>query len=512
MDTPRLEELVERFLDRDLSEPETGELAEAVRASTDVRERVLDHLVLANALSHTLRQRDLWPQVLAALRDRSERDHLTRNVLACISSGTGDEPPASARREGRSRSADLHQRRFSSTAHRRRNSSARWTSRRRGKMRVWLRHVVLPLAAVAAFLAIVHVYNLKTIADAQAALCAEIIEVRGEVHLDAAPARVGGEVRPGREIRAGSGGRTRLEYQDGTVIELREESSLRLLINPSRKDASKALRLERGEFIGEVARQAPGAPMRIETPHAGVEVIGTRFALAAEPRFTWLEVEHGRVRLTRSGDGASIEVAAGQYAIAGAGRPLTARPLVEMETVHVFAEADAVVESGKDAGRPYEPAIPKPHLAVAKYGSDIESLESFLRFDLSSVEGKIARAVLRLYPAPVSPDKPHAGRHAAAFVADDGWDENSVTWLAKPASFERIGEWDPRQEKVVCMDVTALARREREGDGKISVRLYGVAPAESGAWYGAREGRPEMRPKMVVEVEVRASWRDLKSR
>jgi len=215
--------------------------------------------------------------------------------------------------------------RAAAAARRRRASSRRRLSRRQRKARAWLRYGVLPLAAAAAFLAAVHFYNLHQIRMVQEGLCAEIIEVRGEVQVirggSPAPAKRGSLVRPGDKLRTETDEGVTLKYRkEPTTLEVKAGSDLSLLINASRKDSSKRYRLDHGELQAEVARQKPGAPMRIATPQAEARVIGTRFVLRAAPaaESTRLEVAEGKVRLTRLGEGDSVDVEEGRYAVADA--------------------------------------------------------------------------------------------------------------------------------------------------------------------------------------------------
>jgi hypothetical protein len=66
----------------------------------------------------------------------------------------------------------------------------------------------------------------------------------------------------------------------------------------------------------------------IRTPNAKVKVIGTRFRTTAMKGETRVQVEEGRVELTRTSDGKSVAIAAGQYAVAAANTELVALPIV----------------------------------------------------------------------------------------------------------------------------------------------------------------------------------------
>jgi hypothetical protein len=76
-----------------------------------------------------------------------------------------------------------------------------------------------------------------------------------------------------------------------------------------------------------VASQRAGRRFIIRTPNALVEVIGTRFSTTAEEGSTRVQVEEGRVKLTRTDDGQSVTIAAGQYAVAAANTQLVALPI-----------------------------------------------------------------------------------------------------------------------------------------------------------------------------------------
>lgn len=111
---------------------------------------------------------------------------------------------------------------------------------------------------------------------------------------------------PGDVLRGGGavawrGERTRLVFSDDAELALEE---------------GKRCALRRGTLEAEVAPQAPDRPLVVLTPHAEVRVLGTRFVVAVEPDRTRVDVREGRVRLTRARDQATVEVGAGQRAVA----------------------------------------------------------------------------------------------------------------------------------------------------------------------------------------------------
>jgi hypothetical protein len=82
------------------------------------------------------------------------------------------------------------------------------------------------------------------------------------------------------------------------------------------ESGGKKVMLKRGKVTASVARQATGRPLRVRTPAANVEVLGTVFSLEAAPQRTNLSVAEGRVRLRRLVDGREVEVGAEQHVAA----------------------------------------------------------------------------------------------------------------------------------------------------------------------------------------------------
>ncbi len=111
------------------------------------------------------------------------------------------------------------------------------------------------------------------------------------------------EIQSGQVIR----GRAIVGYpQEATRIETNVDAELTV----DKRDGAKRIQLLRGALTASVAPQRH--PMVIVTPQAEVRVLGTKFTLSTGA-FTRLAVTEGRVRLTRSSDGTSIEVGAGRF-------------------------------------------------------------------------------------------------------------------------------------------------------------------------------------------------------
>lgn len=124
-------------------------------------------------------------------------------------------------------------------------------------------------------------------------------------------ATLGMALAPGGRLETGSGeSLVELTYHDGTQLTLLNESS----ITPV-GDQGKRLTLNHGIVSADVAPQPAKSPMLVSTPGAKIEVLGTRFALAATSERTELNVSEGRVRVTRVADGQTVEVIEGQSII-----------------------------------------------------------------------------------------------------------------------------------------------------------------------------------------------------
>ena len=321
--------------------------------------KYLDGACSDEELAELRRAIEMHPEYAGALFRAAENQVTLTSVLREASPETDEHPrvirPAAIR--------------AAAAARRRRASSRRRISARRRKARAWLRYGVLPLAAAAAFLFMVHAYNRKTIADTQAALCAEIIEIQGEVRINTAQAKARDKVRPGQKLRTSPGGRVKVRYEDRSTLELKGDSRLLLRENASRTDLSKRYKLDCGELEADVAKQKAGHPMRIATPNAEAKVIGTRFMLRAETGSARLEVAEGRVRLTRLSDKKSVDVDGGYYAVATEGKALeVARiPGAEPPPAGIAVTSFTLINADTDKPIPaFDPLIDGAVLNLAK--------------------------------------------------------------------------------------------------------------------------------------------------
>lgn len=97
--------------------------------------------------------------------------------------------------------------------------------------------------------------------------------------------------------------------EEKTIVDLVENSEVRVSVG----SAGKHLDLRRGKMTAAVQPQPEGKPLRLTTEFADVKVVGTRFSLEDSAKSTRLEVQEGKVELTRKADGESVEVQRGFF-------------------------------------------------------------------------------------------------------------------------------------------------------------------------------------------------------
>jgi hypothetical protein len=122
---------------------------------------------------------------------------------------------------------------------------------------------------------------------------------------------VGSPVRGGTRESLSADSWGTLEFLDGSVVTISGRSVLTI----SERE-HKELRLRQGRLSARVQPQPAGKPMRLHTPTAELQVLGTQFNVDAGPVETVLHVNEGRVRLKRLSDGEVVEVPARHQALA----------------------------------------------------------------------------------------------------------------------------------------------------------------------------------------------------
>jgi hypothetical protein len=304
------------------------------------------------------------------------------------------------------------------------------------------------------------------------------------------PTRTGSALPPGRlKLTAGV---AEIAFRGGGEV---------LLEGPAEFDVSAADAgfLHRGRLTAKVADGTPA--LRVGMPGVTVTDVGGECGLwRDETGLTEVHVFEGRVGADpadRPGEPPApvrwIEHAAAR--IDAAGRTFTAVPLNAQAFAHLRPEVrviDASVRDGEYSDHNFGTAS---RLMVKNSIPDY-SWETYLRFDLSGVRGRVGRATVRLVPVLVG----QPFENAAAAVADDHWGETAITWDTAPASGPAFATWVVEEGKPVEFDVTRLVGDALAGDRMLSLRIFAPKRKRGRAYvqYGSREGDAEARPQLIL--------------
>lgn len=262
-------------------------------------------------------------------------------------------------------------------------------------------------------------------APATALAVAQVEEVQGEVVLagpsGGAPGRRGSPILEGQGVRTGPQGRAVLVRPDGTRLELGPGSEIGRFEGGGRVAVGI-----RGMLRAQVARRAAGeGPAIFAGSFARAVVLGTRFALEAEEGRFRVQVEEGRVRLERPGDGAAVEVAAGQAGTAARTGRLDVR-FVPMSRSFQDGEdgyagtSDAMIwgaEPNRTFGREPRVKVDGSDGGYPAYG--------LVRWDLSGIPSS---AVIRSAVVTLTVENLSIEREYRIYEMKRPWSEAEVTW------------------------------------------------------------------------------------
>lgn len=172
------------------------------------------------------------------------------------------------------------------------------------------------------------------------------------------------------------------------------------------------------------------------------------------------------------------------------------------QTVHVIfqpiegatilsVEADAYVQGGSFANTNYGT---DEALVIKSSATEAFIRQSYLRFDLSTLEEPVTSAKLRL--------KLKSGEkttHSVKFVNDDSWGETTINWTNKPDNGDILNTQDsPIINGWIELDVTDKVEEERNGDGKISFALTDETLSELLSTYYSKEAGADLSPKLLI--------------
>jgi hypothetical protein len=272
MDDRRLAELIELYVDSDLSATEATELRAHLEAQPTALATVLEatqgHVMCRTAL----RPND--PQLLA------ERAH---QLLAALPS------------ERREQAAKQVMRRI----------------RRRQALNFWGRWAVV--AAAALVVLAIKPWNWLTFERAERVVASDgslphLISVAGGVHDGkGSPYVVGQTLTDQASIHTNAQGIATVMWPDGTIITVEKAS-----VWTQQSAAQQRVKLSSGEITVQAAHRPATQPLIITTPDATIHVIGTRFSLAVHNQQSLLHVAEGLVRYQLDSDGKSSLVGAGE--------------------------------------------------------------------------------------------------------------------------------------------------------------------------------------------------------
>ncbi len=192
----------------------------------------------------------------------------------------------------------------------------------------------------------------------------ELVQAGGAVVLrSGATFPVGADYQPqrGDELRLAATNSGTLRFADGTAVHLQAGSRLRLSGAKTRA-AGKQFTLLDGSLSAIVAKQPPGRPLLIHTPHAVATVLGTEFELSVGTNQTQLDVTAGAVALARPSEKQPVTVRAGEYAVASPGSAPFARPFGRNPNQWPFSSA-STWNRPLGSGARFEPVTARPFLA-----------------------------------------------------------------------------------------------------------------------------------------------------
>src|SRR5438552_3334398 len=117
-------------------------------------------------------------------------------------------------------------------------------------------------------------------------------------------------------------------------------------------------------------------------------------------------------------------------------------------------------------------------------------VRSYLRFNVASLSGTIAKATLKVYA-----NTSNAGGIGAAAVADTSWNETSITWSNAPAVGAAAGSVSSISANAwVSLDVTSLVK----GTGLVSMAV--TSPSATAESLASRESSNA--PQLIVTTNI----------
>lgn len=198
---------------------------------------------------------------------------------------------------------------------------------------------------------------------------ATLDSLTGSVRWTGTGGQVVDDVQSGRALTGGTieclsaDSSANLEFPDGSTVTISGVSALTIS-----DDGHKELHLREGNLSATVTPQPEGKPLRMLTPTAELEVLGTQFDVTAAETQTKITVNEGLVRVKRLTDGKFTDVKAAHSLIA----TIEARePLVAIAVQEPIRVWKANLGQDKTAGD----WLPIAHALRIEIGREIEAGE-----------------------------------------------------------------------------------------------------------------------------------------
>ena len=159
--------------------------------------------------------------------------------------------------------------------------------------------------------------------------------------------------------------------------------------------------------------------------------------------------------------------------------------------VLLFPEADAYFKGGTNYGADSELWVKKASFGFQR--------ESYLRFNLSTLKNNIASAKIHLYSLDTGGE---SGSYRAELVADNTWDEMTITFDNNPSGSTLLYSWSDGGGDVE-IDVTSVLLDALGTGNKLSIRIIGTIDNGKIPKYGSRENsNPVARPQLRVYYSI----------
>lgn len=168
------------------------------------------------------------------------------------------------------------------------------------------------------------------------------------------------------------------------------------------------------------------------------------------------------------------------------------------QTITLNPVADAHVTAGVNAGANYGTATSL--ITKDDSGADFDR-ETFLRWDLSAVNGKIVQAKVRLSGITVGQT---GNENSASFVSNDTWGETTINFTNRPTAEKLFAQWLPVNGQPVEFTVTPQVVDALLGDEKLSLSILstGAYGTNGIVNYASRENATTAnRPQLILTVD-----------